>query len=224
MDISLKEMWIAIACVAIYVLMIVYGAFFSKKSQLQNDSMEEFVAAGRKLNFIIVLCSLIGVYYVAAMFVGWFSWGMKEGLIAHYVYIYPITAFFVTYYFAHKVWVWGKQFGSLTMPDFVKTRYKSKPLTVITSIVSIIIEMPWTVIELAAIGWLVNAVSGGRIPNEIGIVFFGLFMLMYVLYGGMKSIAMTELIQGILVTIVVIFCCYFAVNKLFGGFAEMYAA
>jgi len=207
----------------VFLALFIYTAFFNKASQLKNDSMEEFASGSRSFNYFVVLCTLIGCFLTAGTYTGWYSWAVYEGLISQYLIVYSITSFFVMYVFSARIWIWGKNYGLLTQPDFIQLRFRSKPLTMIDAITGVILEAPWCIIEFAAIGWAVTAVTGGMIPKDIGIILFGVLTVALTVRGGMRSIASIEVLKGILVMIFVVGGSVVAAYKLFGGFGPMFS-
>ncbi|ATW26778.1 sodium:solute symporter family protein [Candidatus Formimonas warabiya] len=224
MEMTNQEIIISCLFLAVFLVVFIYAAFFWKSSKLEGSSMEEFAVGSRTFSYFIVLCTLIGCFLTAGMYTGWFSWGMYEGLISQYLLVYGIASFFVMYIFSTRIWVWGKNFNLLTQPDFIQLRFRSKPLTLISAISGIIIEAPWCIIEMAALGWAVTAVTGGLIPKEIGIIFFTALIIAYTTYGGIKAVAGVEVLKGILVIVIVIGGSIAAIYKLVGGFGPMFHA
>ena len=223
MEMTSKEIMISCAFLVVFLVFVVWATFFSKSAKLKNDSMEEFALGGRGFGYFVVICTLIGIFLPASSYTGWYSWTMYEGLIAQYIVIYSIAAFFIMYLFTQRIWIWGKNFNLLTQPDFLQLRFRSKPLSYVGAVSGLLIELPWTIIELASIGWLVAAVTGGMVSREIGILIAGLVVFAYTIYGGMRSVAVAEIIKGILVLVVGIVGSILIIFKLHGGFGNMYA-
>ncbi len=222
MNMTKSEVMISCAFILVFLAVIVYATFFSKKGKLQSDSMEEFAVGSRSLGYFVVLCTLIGIFLPASSYTGWFAMVMEEGLIGQYIVVYSIAAFFMMYIFTQRIWIWGKEFHLLTQPDFVQLRFRSKPLTLVSAVCGVLIEAPWCVMEFASLGWLIAAVTGGAVSKEIGILIIGSLVLAYVIYGGMKSVAVTEVIKGILVVVVVVIGAVIICVKMFGGVGAMY--
>lgn len=223
MEMTGKEILISCILVVLFVIFLIYSAFFSKKSKLSNSSMEEFAVGSRSFNFFVVLCTLIGIFLMASVYIGWFSWGMFEGLITQYLLVYGCASFFIMYLFSARIWIWGKNFNLLTQPDFIQLRFRSKPLTRICAVSGILIEAPWCIMEFVALGWLTEAITGGMVDKNIGIIIFGAIVVAYTVYGGMKSVATVEVMKGILVISVVIVGSIAIIYKLFGGFGPMFS-
>lgn len=222
MNMSNNETMVSSLFLVVFLVLFIYTAFISKASKLKNDTMEEFASGSRSFNYFVVLCTLIGCFLTAGTYTGWYSWAVYEGLISQYLIIYSITSFFVMYAFSSRIWIWGKNFNLLTQPDFIQVRFRSKALTMIDAVCGIILEAPWCIIEFAALGWAVTAVTGGIITKEMGIILFGVLTVALTTKGGMRSIAAIEVLKGILVMIFVVGGSIVAAYKLFGGFGPMF--
>ena len=224
MEATAGKMAITLTCLGVYFLIIIWAAFFTKAGKLQEKSIEEFAVGNRNFGWIIVLFVMMGLLITASTFASWFSWGVFEGLIAQYVLVYGIIGFLFSYVFAKKIWIWGRKFQLLTQPDYIQLRYRCRPLTYIFGAAAILIEAPWVVMEFAAMGILMSALTYGAISEKLGLLIIGVLVVSYILYSGMKAIAITELIQGIVSSVVIAFGLFFVVYKLFGGFGPLYQA
>jgi SSS family solute:Na+ symporter len=70
-------------------------------------------------------------------------------------------------------------------------------------------------------GILLETLSGGEIPYFTGALLLTCVMIIYLVLGGMKSSAMTDVFQGILMfSILIIFVIGFFIHKDIGGFSE----
>ena len=213
---------ITIGCLVVYFAVMIWAAFFTKTGKMKENSIEEFAVGGRNFGFVIVLFTMMGLYITASIYASWFSWAATDGLIPQYLIVYSAFGFAFFYIFAKRIWTWGKKYDLLTQPDYIQLRYKSRPLTYLFGAFAILIEAPWIIIEFAAMGMLMEAITYGAIPHRLGTIIIVVFVMAYILYSGMKSIAITELIQGILSTVIVLFGFIAMIYKLFGGFAPIY--
>lgn len=213
----------ALACLGIYLIVIIYFGFFSKQAKIEKpDSIEEFAVGDRKINWIVIMFMLIGLQFTAALYLSWFAWGAAEGMIIQYILVYMVFSFVTYYILSKRVWIFGRRFNLLTQPDYIQARYNCMPLTWILAVITILVELPWCIMEFAAMGTVISALTYGLVPIKVGVLIVGIVVSAYVIYGGMKSIAITELIQGILSSLLVAGMVIFAVYKLFGGWGQMF--
>lgn len=211
---------IPIIFITVYFLALIWGAFFTKGGKMKNKgSIEEFAVGDRSFGWIVVLCCLMGLLFTSSGLTSWFSWTVGEGMFPQYLTIYASLGFLFTFIFAKRIWIWGKHYNLLTQPDYIYLRYKSRPLSNLVAVCAVLIEAPWIIMEFAAMGYMINAVTG--LPTKIGMVIIVVLIMAYILYSGMKSLAVTELIQGFLVIFIMFGGAVFLTFKLFGGWGHM---
>ena len=205
MEATTGKMAITLTCLGIYFLIIIWAAFFTKAGKLQEKSIDEFAVGNRNFGSLIVLFIMMGLLITASSFASWFSWGVLDGMIVQYINVYAIIGFLFSYMFAKKIWIWGRKFNLLTQPDYIQLRYNCRPLTFLFASAAILIEAPWVVMEFAAMGILMSALTYGAISAKVGVLIIGVVVVSYILYSGMKAIAITELIQGLVSSLVIAF-------------------
>jgi SSS family solute:Na+ symporter len=213
---------ISVGLLILYFIVIMWAAFGTKAGKLKERSIEEFAVGNRGLGWIIVLFVMMGILITASTFASWFSWAVFEGLIVQYLLIYSTLGFLFSYIFAKRIWVWGRKFSLLTQPDYVELRYHSRPLTLLFAAAAILIEAPWVVMEFAAMGLLMNSLTYGALNAKLGVLIIGVVVVSYILYSGMRAIAVTELIQGIVSSVVIAAGLILIVYKLWGGFGPLF--
>lgn len=218
----MRDMVISVGLLALYFVVILVAAFGTKTGKMQEKSIEEFAVGNRGLGWIIVLFVMMGILITASTFTSWVSWAAGEGMIVQYTLVYSTLGFLFSYIFAKKIWIWGRKFNLLTQPDYIQLRYRSRPLTLLFGGASIIIEAPWVIMEFAAMGMVMQAVTYNALDAKIGTILVGVVVVSYIIYSGMKAIAITELIQGVMSSVVIAFGLFFVVYKLWGGFGPLY--
>src|SRR5450631_3539342 len=105
--------------------------------------------------------------------------------------------------------------GIYTMPEFLERRYSPSVRTVM----AIFWLGVYVLVNLTAILWLgataVHTVTG--IDVQIALVALGLFAGAYALYGGLKAVALTDIVQVSLLVLGGLIICYIALNKISGN-------
>ena len=71
-------------------------------------------------------------------------------------------------------------------------------MTLTVSILAILALGNYILTNLKAIGFIVTATTGGAIPFSQGIIVLSLIMVIYETLGGMRSVAWTDMVQGVL--------------------------
>ena len=205
----------------IYFIIMFLVAFKFRGAKMQEQTVEEFAVGSRSFNWILVLFCFVGTFTTSSQLTSWFTWSSTEGLITQYLLIYSAASYYFIFVMAEKCNIWGKRYKMVVMPDFVDVRYNNKAFTKFFAVMAVVIEAPWVIMEFYALGTLVEALTYGVVPHRLATIIIVLFVMAYVLYSGMRSIAWTELIQGILSSIVIAGGFIAMAIKLYGGFGPM---
>lgn len=88
----------------------------------------------------------------------------------------------------------------LTIGDFYKQRY-GKSVEVVTSVAIVVSYLGWTSAQLTALGLVIYTLSGGAVELNHAILIGAAVVLIYTIFGGMWSIAFTDLFQTIVIVI-----------------------
>lgn len=109
----------------------------------------------------------------------------------------------------------------LTIGDFYKQRY-GKAVEVITSFAVVASYLGWTSAQLTALGLVLHVLSGGALPLGTAIAIGAAVVLIYTVFGGMWSIAFTDLLQTVVIIIGLAFVAWL-VGDLAGGATKVVA-
>ncbi|MFM8691127.1 sodium:solute symporter family protein [Limnohabitans sp.] len=88
----------------------------------------------------------------------------------------------------------------LTIGDFYKVRY-GKSVEVLTSVAIVLSYLGWTSAQLTALGLIIHVLSSGAIAFNYAIMIGAAVVLVYTVFGGMWSVAFTDLFQSVVIVI-----------------------
>ena len=176
---------------AIYVLTLIAVAWWVSRDKggVQKDTQEYFLA-GRNLPWWAVGASLIAANISAEQIIGMSGSGYAIGLaIASYEWMAAITLLIVGKYFL-PVFIKREIY---TMPQFLEQRFDGR----LRTIMAIFWLGVYVFVNLTSVLWLgalaINTVTGIDMVN--GMILLGLFSVVYSLYGGLKAVALTDIMQ-----------------------------
>jgi solute:Na+ symporter, SSS family len=109
----------------------------------------------------------------------------------------------------------------LTLGDFYRKRYDSK-IEVLTSMCVVVSYLGWTSAQLTALGLVIWILSGGSLTLSQGILIGAAIVLVYTIFGGMWSIAYTDMLQAVVIVVGLIIVAVF-VGDLAGGASKVIA-
>jgi SSS family solute:Na+ symporter len=88
----------------------------------------------------------------------------------------------------------------LTIGDFYKKRY-GKGVEVLTSLAIAASYLGWTSAQMTALGLVIHVLSGGALALNTSIMLGAAVVLVYTIFGGMWSVAFTDLFQTVVILI-----------------------
>lgn len=99
-------------------------------------------------------------------------------------------------FFASKLY----KFSLLTLSDYYRQRF-GRGTEIICSFIIILSYLGWVAAQVTALGLVFNILSAGAISFEWGMVIGVFSILIYTLFGGMWSVAITDFIQMIVLVV-----------------------
>jgi solute:Na+ symporter, SSS family len=182
-----------------------------EKGEHKKDAQDYFLAS-RALPWWAIGTSLIAANISAEQIVGMSGSGYVMGMaIASYEWMAALTLIIVGKWILP---VFLKN-GIYTMPEFLERRYGPEVRTVM----AIFWLVLYVFVNLTSILWLgslaVNAITG--LDLQVSITALALFALAYALYGGLKAVALTDIVQVSLLVAGGIIITWISLDKVGGG-------
>jgi SSS family solute:Na+ symporter len=176
------------AFVAFIALVVTVSLYASRK----EDTGEDYFLAGRNLSWWLIGFSLIASNISTEHFVGMAGQGFDLGLaIASYEWMAAVTLIVVAFFFLPHF----LRSGIYTMPEYLEHRYDVRTRTIMATFMMLayIFVALATVLYSGALA--LESVFG--IPIVTGIWAIGILAGLYTVYGGLKAVVWSDLIQGI---------------------------
>ncbi len=192
-----------IVIVLVYLTGIfVLAQWVSREKIGHSKSAEDYFLAGKSLPWWAIGASLIAANISAEQIIGMAGSGYAIGLaIASYEWMAALTLLIVGKFFL-PIFLRN---GIYTMPQFLEQRYGNR----IRTLMAVFWLGLYVFVNLTSILWLgsiaVAQVTG--MDQMLALALMGVFALAYQLYGGLKAVALTDIVQvsllvlgGLLVT------------------------
>ena len=180
-----------VAIVAAYALgLFAIAQWVSREPAGQRKDAQGYFLAGKALPWWAIGASLIAANISAEQIIGMSGSGYAIGLaIASYEWMAAFTLLLVGKFFL-PIFL---RAGIYTMPQFLAQRYDERVKTVM----AVFWLGVYTLVNLTSILWLgalaINTVAG--VDLSICLMALGVFALAYSLYGGLRAVALTDIIQ-----------------------------
>ena len=183
--------WVIVGFYCIGIISL--ATYVSKNRSDKERSAEDYFLAGRSLPWWAIGASLIAANISAEQIIGMSGQGFIVGMA---IAVWELTAaialivmakYFLPLFLEKKIY---------TMPQFLEQRFDKR--------VSLVLSFFWLIvyifINLTSVLWLgslaINALTG--LDLFYGLVVLALFSLAYSLSGGLKAVAMTDVVQVVL--------------------------
>ena len=158
----------------------------------------DYALAGRSLPLFVI---------VATTFATWFGSETVLGIPSKFVeggfrntvedpFGAGLCLVLVGMFFARKLY----KMDLLTIGDFYRRRY-GRGVEIFSSIVILISYLGWVAAQITALGLVFNLLSAGGISIAWGMVLGTAIVLVYTLFGGMWSVALTDTFQMVIIIV-----------------------
>ncbi|MBW8363894.1 MAG: sodium:solute symporter family protein [Rhizobium sp.] len=177
----------------------------------------DYVVAGRHLPIYIVTATVFATWFGSETVLGIPATFLNEGL--HGIVSDPFGSsmclILVGLFFARKLY----RMNLLTLTDYYRKRYGRK-VEVITGVAIIISYLGWVSAQMTALGLVFNILSQGVITHTQGTLIGAAIVLLYTLYGGMWSVALTDFFQMSIIVVGLLYILYVA-SDMAGGLGHV---
>ncbi|MGB6230293.1 MAG: sodium/solute symporter [Litorimonas sp.] len=208
---------------ALYAV-ILFGVaiYVSREPAGSTKTTEDYFLAGKSLPWWAIGASLIAANISAEQIIGMSGEGFRIGLaIAAYewqaaIVLLIVAKFFLPIFLKREIY---------TMPQFLDQRFG----TGVKTTMSIYWIALYTLVNLTTVLWLgglaVETLTGLNIVVAMGAL--GAFAIAYSIFGGLKAVALTDIIQVVILIVGGLIIAYLTVSmigngSLFGGIERMY--
>lgn len=188
--------------IGLYLCSLIGIGIVGKRAR-REDSLSDFYLAGPGFGFAILFLTLFATQYSGNTFFAFTGATYRIGY-AWIVSIHFMTAVIVCYLiYAPRLYVLAKERGYVTPSDYVEDRFGNKVLTVLVTLTLIVVLCNFLVAQLMAMG---RAMQGLAEINQDtayigGVVILALIMVIYGTLGGLRAVAWTDAIQGVILAL-----------------------
>jgi Na+/proline symporter len=165
---------------------------------LRVKNTADFAAAGHSLPLPIVTATVFATWFGAETVLGIPATFLKEGLggIVSDPFGSSMCLILVGLFFARHLY----NRRMLTIGDFFREKY-GRTVEVLVTLCIVVSYLGWVAAQIKALGLVFNVVSEGGISQTLGMLIGAGSVLIYTLFGGMWSVAITDFIQMIIIVV-----------------------
>jgi Na+/proline symporter len=165
---------------------------------LRVKNTADFAAAGHSLPLPVVTATVFATWFGSEAVLGIPATFLKEGLggIVSDPFGSSLCLILVGLFFARHLY----NRRMLTIGDFFREKY-GRTVEVLVTLCIVVSYLGWVAAQIKALGLVFNVVSDGGITQTAGMLIGAGSVLIYTLFGGMWSVAITDFIQMIIIVI-----------------------
>ncbi|MDP6795125.1 MAG: sodium:solute symporter family protein [Verrucomicrobiota bacterium] len=189
--------WLPHLCLAGYLFFLFgIGLWGFRKRQA---SEEDYYLAGRGQGWLVSSLTIMATFFSSAAMLGAPGMVYKEGVVfALFALNVPLSGTAI-YLLGNRIRELGRTHGHITPADLICSHYGSPvALRCLVALIGFLYALPYVVIQIQAGGIISSRLFGGEHAFEIGACLLSLVTMLYIMIGGMRSVAWTDALQGTL--------------------------
>jgi len=188
--------------VGVYLIGFYSMKFVSKAASQQEGTgfLQEYLTGNRDLGGFVLAMTLVATYLSAGSFIGGPGTAYTFGLAWVFLAMTQMpTGYFTLAVLGKKFAIIARKINAVTVTDFIKERYESKALVIVCSISVIFFFIAAMTAQWIGAARIFEGSVG--VPYKTGLAFFGITVMVYTIIGGFRAVALTDTLQGIIMTI-----------------------
>ncbi|GAB4127832.1 MAG: sodium:solute symporter family protein [Sideroxydans sp.] len=196
--------------VGFVVLYLVLSIGIGMYAATRVHNARDYITAGRSLPLYIVLAMVFATWFGAETVLGIPATFMEEDLGGLISDPFGASLCLVLFglFFARKLY----RLNLLTIGDFYRQRYHHR-VEVVAGLAIALSYLGWVSAQVTALGLVFNVLSDGQITQAQGILIGAAVVLLYTLYGGMWSVALTTFFQMIVIVIGLLYISFLLADQ-----------
>jgi len=189
--------WAVITPLIIFLLIIFAVGFWSNKFVLKSNSfLEEYFLGERQMGGFILAMTMVATYGSASSFIGGPGIAYTQGLGWVLLAMAQLaTGYFTLMVLGKKFAIVARQYKAITLIDFLKERYKSKTVVIVSAASIIIFLFSSMTAQWIGGARLVESLTG--LSYTTALLIFAFSVLVFVIVGGFRAVALTDAVQGV---------------------------
>jgi SSS family solute:Na+ symporter len=181
-----------IILIGIYAIIGTIIALYSRGAKTQ----ESFFIGDRNIGGVVSALTYAATTYSAFMMVGLVGLAYATGVGAlGFELVYLVGTLFFLSFYGPKIWKIAKEKGVVTPSGLLEHRYGLKTAKTAAAI-SLVALVPYTSVQLTGVALILE--KNANLSFSTGILIVGILVALWAFLGGLRGVALTDSIQGIL--------------------------
>lgn len=190
-----------VVATGVYVVLLMIIGWIGRRARRER-SMADFYLAGRSIGLVVLMLTLFATQYSGNSLSGFPGQTYREGLVYYMAVTFMVAIVTGYLLFAPRLFVLSRQHRFVTPGDYLRHRFpESRLLHRVSTAILLIVLTNFLLAQVIAMGHAFSGLTDGRISYGLGITGGALVILAYELLGGMRAVAWTDTLQGVILLV-----------------------
>src|SRR4051794_33392103 len=182
--------------VAIFAVVLAITLGITRWAATRTKTASQFYTAGRGISGKLNGIAIAGDYLSASTFLGYAGLMYLYGFDGWIIGLGALLSFLpVLFLLAERM----RNAGKFTVADVLAFRLRARPIRIAVAINTLLISGIYLVAQLVGAGGVIEALAGIGFP--IAVLVCGVFMVAYVVFGGMLATTWVQIIKAVMLMI-----------------------
>ena len=184
--------------ISLYLFSLIAIGWVSYRARREN-TLNDFYLAGSGFGLVILFLTLYATQYSGNTLFGYTGKTYRIGY-AWVMSVHFMTAIIVCYLlYAPRLYQLARERSYITPVDYLNDRFSSNLLNLLVTLVMIVVLSNYLLAQLMAMGRAAQGFASIRPDDayQYGVILLTLIMVVYGTLGGMRAVAWTDAIQGV---------------------------
>ncbi|MGE7918180.1 sodium/pantothenate symporter [Viridibacillus sp. NPDC093762] len=186
---------VIIPLVVFLVLIFGIGIWANRQVMQSNSFLQEYFLGGREMGGFLLAMTMMATYGSAGSFIGGPGVAYNTGLGWVLLAMAQLPAgYFVLMILGKKFAIIARKYQAITLIDFLSERYQSKTVVIVSAVSIILFLFASMAAQWIGGARLIESLTGLNYSTALFI--FAGAVLIYVIIGGFRAVALTDAVQG----------------------------
>ncbi len=200
----------------------VIGMIVSKRQDKKSSMgfVKKYFIGSRGMNGLVLAMTTVATYTSVSSFVSGpgaaaLTYGFSQAWVSG---VQVGAAFLVLGVLGKKFAVVSRKTGAVTVAGYLKARYQSDALVIITTLLMLLFFLAQMIAQFMGGATLIETVTG--LPYWVSLAIFALVVILYTAFGGFTAVVITDTIQGIIMLVGTFLFIFYVITSV-GDFDAM---
>ena len=209
----------ALVPLLLFMALMVAIGFWVRAREERGNFVSQYFIGNRKLGGFVLAMTTVATYSSVSSFVGGPGMAWKIGFGWIYMAVVQVTAIFLVLgIFGKRVALLSRKFHAVTVVDIIRERFESNGLAALAAFIIVLFFCGTMTAQFVGGARLFAAATG--YSYEMGLLLFGLVVVLYTSIGGFRAVALTDTCCAIMMMVGIVLLLYYVLDA-GGGYTHI---